>query len=196
MVHLTPIERPYLCPPVRYSYTFFGQQHRRADSVIWRVDLYSLSSGGTVVAAFLRSLAASTAYSIDTLFLLLLPRMFLPRPWVATMLAVGIFVGLGLPSFTDLPVQLPLAMVSGTLPVLLLTRYGLLAGAAALFVDAMSSHVIASLDLSSFFGRTMVAGVLLLAAPAIIGFYVSVAGRSLVGRRFDLADTSGARTHT
>jgi hypothetical protein len=35
----------------------------------------------------------------------------------------------------------------------------------------------------------MVAGVLLLAAPAIIGFYASVSGRSLVGRRFDLGDT-------
>lgn len=70
-----------------------------------------------------------------------------------------------------------------------------LAGATSLFIDSMSTHVIASLDLSPSFGRTMVAGVLLLAAPAIIGFYVSVAGRSLVGGRFDLPDTSGAR-HT
>ncbi len=74
-------------------------------------------------------------------------------------------------------------------------RYGLLAGATSMFVDIMAAHVIVSLDLSSFFGRTMLAGVLLLAAPAILGFYVSVAGRSLVGRRFDLTDASGA-THT
>ena len=112
------------------------------------------------------------------------------------MLAVTILVGLALQSFTDPLVQLPLAIGSATLPVVLLTRYGLLAGAISLFVDAMSAHVITSLDLSSFFGRTMVAGVLLLAAPAILGFYVSVAGRSLVGRRFDLTDTSGASTRT
>jgi hypothetical protein len=75
-------------------------------------------------------------------------------------------------------------------------RRPMLAGAASLFVDAMSAHVIASLDLSPFFDHTMVAGVALLAAPAIVGFYISVAGRSLVGRRFDLVDTFGATTHT
>ena len=169
---------------------------RTGKSVIWRVDLDALSSAGTLVASFLRSLALSTAFSIDLLFLLLLLRVFSPRQWQAAMLAVAILVGLSLRSFTDPLVQLPLAIASATLPVVLLTRYGLIAGATALFVDAMSSHVIASLDLSSFFGQTMVAGVLLLAAPAILGFYASVAGRSLVGRRFDLTDTSGARTHT
>jgi serine/threonine-protein kinase len=157
-----------------------------ADSVIWRVDLDALSSGGTLVATFLRSLAVSTGYSIDLLFLLLLLRMFSPRPWLAGILALAIMVGIDFPSFTDVSVQLPLGILSAALPVLLLTRYGLLAGAASLFVNAMSTHVIASLDLSQFFGRTMLAGVLLLAAPAIIGFYVSVAGRSLVGRRFEL----------
>jgi hypothetical protein len=73
---------------------------------------------------------------------------------------------------------------------------GLLAGATSLFIDAMSSHTIVSLDFSQFFGRTMVAGVLLLAAPAVLGFYVSVAGRSIVGRRFDLTDASAARPRT
>ena len=92
--------------------------------------------------------------------------------------------------------QLPLEVASATLAVVLLTRYGLLAGAAAQFVNIMSLHVIASLDMSPFFAGTMIAGVLLLAAPAILGFYVSVAGRSLVGRRFDLTDTSGARLDT
>jgi hypothetical protein len=65
-----------------------------------------------------------------------------------------------------------------------------------LFIDSMSSRVIASLDLSPFFGRTMIVGVLLLAAPAIVGFYLSVAGRSLVGRRFDLADMPAVRPHS
>jgi hypothetical protein len=72
--------------------------------------------------------------------------------------------------------------------VLLLTQYGLLAGAAAMFVDMMSTSVIVSLDLSAFFSRTMVAGVLLLAAPALLGFYGSMSGRSLVGRRFELSE--------
>ena len=166
---------------------------RTGDSVIWRVDVEALSSGGALAASFLRSLATSTALSIDLLFLLLLLRLFLPRQWLASMFAVAILVGLGLPSFTDPLVQLPLEVASATLPVVLLTRYGLLAGAAAQFVNTMSLHVIASLDMSPFFAGTMIAGVLLLAAPAILGFYVSVAGRSLVGRRFDLTDTSGAR---
>jgi len=169
---------------------------RTGDSVIWRVDLDALSSGGTLAASFLRSLALSTAFSIDLLFLLLLLRVFSPRPWLASVFAVAILVGLGLASFVDPLVQLPLAIASATLPVLLLTRYGLLASATSQFIDAMSAHVIASLDLSPFFGHTMVAGVLLLAVPAILGFYVSVAGRSLVGRRFDLTDTSGANTPT
>ena len=164
------------------------------DSVLWRVDLYALGSSAGLTASFLRSLAIATAFSIDLLFLLLLLRMFLPRPWLASMLAVGIVVATDLPSFTDPLVQLPLAIASATLPVWLLTRFGLLAGASSLFVDFMSLHVVASLDLSPFFGRTMVAGVLLLAAPAILGFYASVAGRSLVGRRFDLTDAPGAST--
>ena len=119
--------------------------------------------------------------------------MFARRPWHASLVAVGILVGLGYGSFTDPLVQLPLAMASAALPVVALTRYGLLAGATAVFVDSMSGHVIASLDLSQFFGGTMVAGVLLLAAPAVLGFYISVAGRSLAGRRFDLPD---APAHT
>jgi hypothetical protein len=86
-------------------------------------------------------------------------------------------------------VQLPLAILSMAVRVVLLTQYGLLAGATAMFVDMMSSSVIVSLDLSSFFGRTMIAGVLLLAAPAILGFYATIAGRSLLGRRFDLSET-------
>ena len=154
---------------------------RTGASVIWGVDLDALSSGGTLAASFLRSLALSAAFSIDLLFLLLLLRLFLPRQWLAAMLAVGILIGLNLHSFTDPLVQVPLAIMSATLPVVLLTRYGLLAGATSLFIDTMSAHAIASLDLSPFFGGTMVAGVLLLAAPAILGFYVSVAGRSLVG---------------
>ena len=80
--------------------------------------------------------------------------------------------------------------------MLLLTQYGLLAGAAAVFVDSMSLHVIASLDPSPFFARTMFAGVILLASPAIVGFYMSVAGRSLLGHRLDLADAPGARLHS
>ena len=62
--------------------------------------------------------------------------------------------------------------------------------------DGYRTLAFASLDLSPSFGRTMVVDVLLLAAPAILGFYLSVAGRSLVGWRFDLTDASGARTHT
>lgn len=89
--------------------------------------------------------------------------------------------------------QVPLAVASAALPVVLLTRFGLLAGATALFIDSMSGHVIASLDLSQFFGGTMVAGVRLFAAPAVLGFYISVAGRSLAGHRFDLPD---APAHT
>ena len=163
--------------------------------MIWRVDLDALSSGGALAASFLRALALSTAFSIDLLFLLLLLRVFLPRPWLASMLAVAILVGLGLP-LVHRPAR---AAAAGD-------RVG---GASRVAVDAIRpargrharcsstpcrSHVIASLDLSPFFGRTMVAGVLLLAAPAIVGFYVSVAGRSLVGRRFDLSDPSDAGT--
>ena len=161
---------------------------RTGVGVIWRIDLDALSSAATLGAAGLRAFAMATAYSIDLLFLLLLLRMFARRPWHASLVAVGILVGLGYGNFTDPLVQLPLAMASAALPVVALTRYGLLVGATAVFVDGMSGHVVASLDLSQFFGGTMVAGVLLLSAPAVLGFYISVAGRSLAGRRFDLPD--------
>jgi len=157
-------------------------------ATIWRIDLDALSSAGALAASGLRSLALATAYSIDLLFLLLLLRAFTRRPWHASLIAVGILVAVGYGNFTDPLVQVPLAVASAALPVVVLTRYGLLAGATALFIDSMSGHVIASLDLSQFFGGTMVAGVLLFAAPAVLGFYISVAGRSLAGHRFDLTD--------
>ena len=166
---------------------------RAGVGTIWRIDLDALSSAGALAASGLRSLALATAYSIDLLFLLLLLRVFAPRPWHASLVAVGIIVALGYGTFTDPLVQVPLAVASAALPVVLLTRFGLLAGATALFIDSMSGHVIASLDLSQFFGGTMVAGVLLFAAPAVLGFYISVAGRSLAGHRFDLPD---APAHT
>jgi len=161
---------------------------RAGIGTIWRIDLDALSSAGALTASGLRSLALATAYSIDLLFLMLLLRMFARRPWHASLIAVGIIVALGYSNFTDPLVQVPLAVASAALPVVVLTRYGLLAGATALFIDSMSGHVIASLDLSQFFGGTMVAGLLLFAAPAVLGFYISVAGRSLAGHRFDLPD--------
>jgi hypothetical protein len=67
-----------------------------------------------------------------------------------------------------------------------LSRYGLLASATAMFMDAMSTQVIVSLDLSPFFARTMIAGLLLMAAPAILGFYASMSGRAVMRSRFEL----------
>ena len=162
---------------------------RTGDVVIWRVDLGALSSAGALAAAFLRSIAQSTAFPIDLLFVLLLVRLFSRRPSLAVCIGTGIPVALNWGVITDPLLQLPLAILSSAVLVILLTQYGLLAGAAAMFVDMMSSSVIVSLDLSSFFGRTMVAGVLLLTAPAILGFYTSMAGRWAVGRRFELNET-------
>jgi len=83
-------------------------------------------------------------------------------------------------------VQVPFAIASASLTVLALTRYGLLAGATEKFVEYMSVHVLVSLEPSAFFWPTMWLGVLLLALPAIVGMYGSLAGRSLVSRKFAL----------
>ena len=161
---------------------------RSGDAVIWSVDLVALSSAGAIAATFLRSVVQSTAFPIDWLFFLLLVRLLLQRAWLVVLIGTAIPVALNSGFITDPLVQLPLAFLSSAVVVLLLTQYGLLAGAAAMFVDMMSSSVIVSLDLSAFFSRTMVAGVLLLAAPALLGFYGSMSGRSLVGRRFELSE--------
>ena len=71
---------------------------RTGDSVIWRVAFEALSSGGALAASILRSLAMSTAFSIELLFLLLLLRLFLPCQWLASMIAVAILVAFDLPS--------------------------------------------------------------------------------------------------
>jgi hypothetical protein len=134
------------------------------------------------------AIAASTFLPIYILFFLLLLRLLTGRPWAAALIATATPVLLVSGEFADPLLQLPLGMLSFAIPILLLTHYGLLAGASAMFMDMMSS-VIVSLDLSPFFGRTMVAGLLLLAAPAIVGFYSSMSGRSLVGRRFELSES-------
>ena len=161
---------------------------RSGDSVLWAVDWGALSSGSALGAAFLRSIVQSTAFPIDWLFFLLLVRLLVQRTWFVVLIGTAIPVALNSGFMTDPLLQLPLAILSSAVVVLLLTQYGLLAGAAAMFVDMMSASVIVSLDLSSFFSRTMVAGVLLLAAPAIFGFYATMSGRSLVGRRFELSE--------
>jgi len=51
----------------------------------------------------------------------------------------------------------------------------------------MSTHVLSSFDISQFYARTMLVGLFLFALPAIVGFYGSIAGRSLVSRRFALS---------
>ena len=161
---------------------------RTGSSVLWRVDLEALSSAGALAARLMDAIASATFLPIYILFFLTLIRLLTRRPWLAVLITTAVPVALSSGAFTDPFLQLPLAMLSLAIPVLLLTHYGLLAGASALFMDMMSS-VIVSLDLSSFFAGTMVAGVLLLAAPAIVGFYITIAGRSLVGRRFELGET-------
>jgi len=156
--------------------------------VIWRVDLDTLGSSGTVAATFLRAVATASVYPIGLLFLLLLLRLMAPRTWLAPVLAVAVVVGLASPSFIDPLIEVPLACLSAGLPVFLLIRYGLLASATSMLVDDLASHVVVSLDLSPFFGRTMLAGVLLMTLPALLGYYFSMTGHSLVGRRFDLGD--------
>ena len=160
---------------------------RSGISVLWRVDLDALSSASALAATFMGSIAAATSLPISILFFLMLLRLFSRRPWVAVLIATATPVILSAGSLTDPLLQLPLAMLSFAIPVLLLTHYGLLAGASALFMGMMSS-IIVSLDLSSFFAGRMVAGALLLAAPAIVGFYASMSGRSLVGQRLELSD--------
>ena len=56
-----------------------------------------------------------------------------------------------------------------------------------MFVEVMSTHVLSSFDISQFYARTMLVGLFLFALPAIVGFYGSIAGRSLVSRRFALS---------
>jgi hypothetical protein len=159
---------------------------RSADPVIWSVDLGALSSAGALAAAFLRSVVQSTMFPIYWLFFLLLLRLLFQRPWIVVLIGSAIPVALNAGSMSAPLFQVPLGVLSTAVVVLLLIQYGLLAGAVAMFVDMMSSSVIVSLDLSSFFSRTMVAGVLLLAAPAILGFYVSMIGRWQVRERFEL----------
>ena len=160
---------------------------RSGSDVIWVVDVEALGSLGAMGAAFLRTVAVSAAFPIDLLFLLLLLRVFLPRPWLSPVLATVILVGLTTPTMSDPILQLPLVTLSVAISVIALTRYGLLAGCAEMFVEVMSTHVLSSFDISQFYARTMLVGLFLFALPAIVGFYGSIAGRSLVSRRFALS---------
>ena len=104
---------------------------RTGIGIIWRIDLDALSSAGALAATGLRALALATAFSIDLLFLLLLLRVFArgrgtPRSSPSASSSASAYG-----NFTDPLVQVPLAMASAALPVVELTRYGLLAGAAA-----------------------------------------------------------------
>ena len=103
---------------------------RSGDAVLWFVDLNGLASGGALAAAFLRSVVQSTVFPIDWLFVLLLFRLLFQRPWLVVLIGTAIPVALNSGFITDPLLQLPLAILSSAVVVLLLTHYGLLAGAA------------------------------------------------------------------
>jgi serine/threonine-protein kinase len=136
--------------------------------------------GGRVVAGGLLGWAATLWPALLSLLLLILFRMLLKRNWAAFLAAWTIFSALSTGT-DDGFVALVFVGVFWGLFMLLLMRFGLLAALAALYLHAPLAHGIMTTDLGSWYSDYTIGALLLLVAVALYGFWVSFAGRPLLG---------------
>jgi serine/threonine-protein kinase len=132
---------------------------------------------------YLQQLSGAVYIPIAFLFLLLLLRVILRRQWAATAAFVAIlssFVVLANPSYDPLIMGI-MGLGFWSLIILCMIRFGLLA-LMMMFVFDTLGQLPAATDPSAWYAGQAWVVVLFLAALACYGFWISLAGRSLIAR--------------
>jgi hypothetical protein len=116
-----------------------------------------------------------------SLLALVVFRVLLRRTWAAfilTLLVISTWTAVlsGTPG-----IHIVFAMLFWLIYLMLLMRFGLLAAIVALYVHAPLAHGASTADLGAWYSEFTIGAILLVVAVAIYGFYVSFAGRPLLG---------------
>jgi serine/threonine-protein kinase len=137
--------------------------------------------GAHFAARFASQLTAALFLSFIALFLLLLLVVLLRREWLGPgtlWILLTVFGTLvGNPGLGALPV----AAASAALTLFILYRYGLLALCSALFFAHLWVFYPMTTELTAWYATDYVIGAAIALALAVYGFYVSLAGQSLLG---------------
>ena len=136
---------------------------------------------GTVVSLLL----AAISFGIGSLLLMLLLRLVVRVPWLAS-LAFCVLLAAALSAVSSCDTFLPW-MTNGILAiglVAILTRVGLVAAIAAVFVKSIITTSPITSDFGAWYAPTAGLSLILVALLLIYGFYTGLAGQSIAARQW------------
>jgi len=143
--------------------------------------LTPLSGLAATVGRWIDTIAWSIYFGIGWLFIMLLLQLLLRRRWMVVVVILFFFVGLWVPGQQNRLLFFFFALVVALAFLTLLLRFGLLATMAWSLFMWLSDSVPLTPDTSDwYFGRSA-ATLLILAALAAYAFWISLAGRPLIG---------------
>lgn len=151
----------------------------RAGELPMQVDLSVLLGLRQLASAMLLQIAVSVAVSLLIFFLLLGLRAGLRKQWLAAVVFVALLVIPRLLRSNALPVDLAFGVVSLSIDVAILFRFGLVAYIAATYVTNILASMPLTLDFSAWYVSISILVMALLAALAAWAFRTALAGRSV-----------------
>jgi len=136
----------------------------------------------TIIADISNSLIGSLFFSLAFLFVLFLLRALLRKEWLAAVTCTLLFALLRPPGPDQFaPVILVSSLITTGLTVFLMIRFGLLAVAASFVFNNFLGNFPLTTQGSAWYVGISLAGILLMAAMALYGFYTSLGGRPVFG---------------
>jgi len=142
--------------------------------------LISLSGAGEMIGNYCQLFAMALYIPVGWLFLLLLLRVLLRRQWAAVTVMMLFAVGTALPSWANPVIGGAFMAVAFGVFLFVLIRFGLLAAAFLVVYMYLGSLVVLTLHSSAWYAGGSWFTLLLFAAIAGYGFWISLAGRPLV----------------
>jgi serine/threonine-protein kinase len=135
-----------------------------------------------IIADISTSLIGAPVFWLAGLFVLFLFRVLLRKEWAAVLASALLFTVLFSAALSELaPVLLVSRVITNTLTVLLLIRFGFLAVVASQVFNGVLSSFPLTTDGSAWYAGISLVGILLMAAMALYGFYTSLGGRPVFG---------------
>ena len=142
--------------------------------------LTSLSGTGETIGNYCELFAMSLYFPVGWLFLLLLLRVLLRRQWIAILAIIVFSVGTSIPGNANPMIFGMFMLVGFSVFLFVLIRFGLLAPVFWAMYMYIGSFVVLTLDSSAWYAGRSWFTVMLFAAIAGYGFWISLAGRPLV----------------
>ncbi len=142
---------------------------------------WQLLGARTIIADIAITWSAALGAPLAILFVLFLLRALLRKEWAAAVAFVLFFTVFGAAGSPSAPVALVIGLIMNGLTVFLLIRFGLLALVAAFVFGEFLEFFPLTTQGSAWYAGISLAGILLMAAVALYGFYTSLGGRPVFG---------------